>query len=98
MFDNYYPVHRTRNNKKGGGICISIHKKLEFKLRNDIDVFNNETKTCSVEIINSKSRNFVITGIYRALKGDIKVFKNYYTDFLKKKSESRKTVFYGRIS
>ena len=44
MFDNYYPVHRTRNNKKGGGICISIHKKLEFKLRNDIDIFNNEIK------------------------------------------------------
>ena len=98
MFDNYYPVHQTRNNKKGGGICISIHKKLEFKLRNYIDIFNNETKTCSAEIINSKSRNFVVTGIYRAPKGDIKVFKNYCTDFLKEKSESSKTVFYGRIS
>ena len=38
--------------KKGGGICIYIHKQLEFKLRNYF--FNNETETCSVEIINSK--------------------------------------------
>ena len=44
MLDNYYPVHQTRNNKKGGSICIYIHKKLEFKLRNDIDIFNNEIK------------------------------------------------------
>ena len=31
--DNFYSVHQTRNNKKGGGICIYIHKQLEFKLR-----------------------------------------------------------------
>ena len=30
--DNFYSVHQTRNNKKGGGICIYIHKQLEFKL------------------------------------------------------------------
>ena len=91
--DNYYSVHQTRDNKKGGGICIYIHKQLEFKLRNDIDIFNNEIETCSVEIINSKSRNFVVTGVYRPPKGDIKVFKNYCKDFLKKKSGSSKTVF-----
>ena len=49
--DNYYSVHQTRDNKKGGGICIYIHKQLEFKLRNDIDIFSNEIETCSVEII-----------------------------------------------
>ena len=41
--DNYFSVHQTRKNKKGGGICIYIRKYLEFKkLRNDIDIFNNE--------------------------------------------------------
>ena len=79
--------------KKGGGICIYIHKQLEFKLRNDTDIFNSEIKICFVEIINSKSRNVVVTGVYRPPKGDIKVFKNYCKDFLKKKSGSSKTVF-----
>ena len=63
--DNYYSVHQTTDNKKGGDICIYIHKQLDFKLRNDIDIFNNEIETCSVEIINSKSRNVVVTGVYR---------------------------------
>ena len=90
--DNYFSVHQTRKNKKGGGICIYIHKYLEFKLRNDIDIFNNEIETCPVEIINRKSRNFVATGVYRPPKRDIKVFKNYCKDFLKKKSASSKIV------
>ena len=46
--DSSYSVHKTRKNIKGGGICIYIHKKLEFKLRNNIDIFNNEIETCSV--------------------------------------------------
>ena len=49
-------------------------------------------EACSVEIINSKSRNFVVTGGYRRPKGDIKVFENYCKDFIKKKSASSKTV------
>ena len=87
--DNYYSVHQTRKNKKDGGICIYIHKQREFKLRNDTDIFNNEIKTCSVVIINSKSRNFIDTGVCRPPKGDINVFKNHCKDFLKKKSASR---------
>ena len=85
--DNYYSVHQTRKNKKGRGICIYIHKHLEFNLRNDTDNFNNEIETCSVEIVNSKSKNFV--GVYRPPKG----FKNYCKVFLKRKSASSKTVF-----
>ena len=84
-FSNYYSVHQTRNNKKGGGVCIYIRKQLKFKLRNDIDIFNNKIESCSVEIINSKSRNFVGSGVHRLSKGDIKVFKTYSRDFLKKR-------------
>ena len=29
--DNNFSVHQTRKNKKSGGICIYIHKHLEFK-------------------------------------------------------------------
>ena len=89
--DNYYSVHQTRNNKKGSGVSIYIDKQLEFKLRNDIDIFKNEIETCSVEISNSKSRNFVVTGVCRPPKGDIKVLKNYCKYFLQKKSASSKT-------
>ena len=90
---SYYSVHQIRNNKKGGDIWIYIDKQLEFKLRNYTDIFNNKIETYSVEIINSKSRNFVVTGVYRPPKGDIKTFKNYCKDFLKRESASTKTFF-----
>ena len=91
--NNYYSVHQTRNNQKGGGICIYIHKQLEFKLKNDIYIFNNEIETCSVEIISSKSKNFVVIDVCRLSKGDVNVFKNYCKYFLKKKSGGSKIVF-----
>ena len=98
-FDHYYSVHQTRKNKKGDSICIYIHRQLKLKLRNDIDIFNNKTETCSVEIINSKTRDFLVTGVCRPPKGDTVVFKNYCKDFLEKKSASSKTIcLYGRIS
>ena len=36
---NYKAIHQVRNkNCKGGGVCIFIHKTLNFKLRNDLSV------------------------------------------------------------
>ena len=38
LFDleNYNSVHKTRKNKKRGGICFYIHKSIHFKVRNDV--------------------------------------------------------------
>ena len=95
LFDleNYNSVHKTRKNKKGGGICIYIHKSIHFKIRNDVDLFNNEIEAASVEIVNSSLKNFIITGIYRPPKGSIKFFKDYCKELLSKKKTSGKNVF-----
>ena len=50
-------------------------------------------KESFVEILSSKSRNFIVTGVYRSPQGDKKVFENHWKDFLTKKSASSKTVF-----
>ena len=57
--ENYHSLHQTRKYEKGGSICIYINKELEFKLKNYIDIFNDKIETSSVEIVNSKSRNFM---------------------------------------
>ena len=95
LFDleNYNSVHKTRKNKKGGGICIYIHKSIHFKIRNDVDLFNDEIETASVEIVKSNLKNFIITGIYRPPKGNIKFFKDYCKELLSKKKTSGKNVF-----
>ena len=45
ILENYNSVHQTIKNKKGGGICIYIHKSLDFKIRNDIDKFDDDLET-----------------------------------------------------
>ena len=58
---------------------MDIRKSLEFKLRNDTDVFNDEVETFSNEIIYSTSKHFIITiitGVFRPRKVDVKVLKN----------------------
>ena len=84
---------QTRKGKKEGGICIYIHNSLDFKIRNDIDKFDDDLETCSIEIVNSKSKNFIITGIYRPTKSDVKLLKDYCKNLLKKKNTNDKTVF-----
>ena len=91
--ENYNSVHQTRKGKKGGRICIYIHNNLDFKTRNDIDKFDDDLETCSIEIVNSKSKNFITTGIYRPPKSDVKLRKNYCKNLLKKKNTNDKTVF-----
>ena len=91
--ENYNSVHQTRKGKKGGGICIYIHNSLDFKIRNDIDKFDDDLEACSIEIVNSKSKIFIITGIYRPPKSDVKLLKNYCKNLLKKKNTNDKTVF-----
>ena len=54
-----------------------MHKQLEFKLRNDIDTFNDEIETYSIAIIDIKSKNLNVTAIYRAPKEDVNVLKRY---------------------
>ena len=95
LFDleNYNSVHKTRKNKKGLEICIYIHKSIHFKVRNDVHLFNDEIETASVEIVNNNLRNFIITGIYRPPKGNIKFFKGYCKELLSKKKTSGKNVF-----
>ena len=93
ILQNYNSVHQTRKNKKGGRTCIYIHKRVDFKIRNDIDKFDYDLETSSIETVNSKSKNFIITGIYRPPKSDVKELKNYCKNLLKRKNTNGKTVF-----
>ena len=73
---NYSALHKTWKGLLGGGICIYIGKSLKFKVRDDIDIFNE-----SIEILNKKSRNIVITAAYLPPKGHNKLFKDFVKTF-----------------
>ena len=70
-----------------------IHKSLKFNLRDYIDIFNESVETLSIEILNKKSRNIVITAAYRPPKGNSKLFKDFCKDLLDKQETAIKAAF-----
>ena len=82
---NYSALHETGKNRKTGVICTYIQKSLKFNVRDDIDILN---ETLSIESLNKKSRNIVITVAYRPPKGNKKLFKDFCKDFLNKREMS----------
>ena len=53
-----------------------IRNDLNFKLRNDLDKFDSDIETLSIEIENRNSKNIVLSGTYRPPRGNTNSFKN----------------------
>ena len=75
---NYNAVHFGRENKKGGGVCIYVHEKYHYKVRNDLsELGKTTTETVSIEILNKKSKNVLISTCYRPPGHKVKSFKKH---------------------
>ena len=64
LLDGYTPIYNSRKNRDGGGVCLFISKKLNFKIRNDLILNNNDCESLTLEILNGKDKNSLITVIY----------------------------------
>ena len=65
---------------------------MNFNLRSDLDKFDHDIETLSIEIENKKSNNIVISGIYRPPRGNINNFKGHLKKTMSKRSLSNKHV------
>ena len=91
--ENYTSINQVRKHGRGGGICVFIHNSLTFKLRPDLGTNSNEIESLSIEIINKKSKNVVISAHYRQPAGDFKQYKIYLESFFKKMKNSNKAIY-----
>ena len=51
---NYMSKNHVRSDRGGGGVSIYVHKMFDFKVRSDLSINNNDTKSISVEISSNK--------------------------------------------
>ena len=62
----YSLLHRSREGRRGGGVCFYVESKYVFKERDDL-VFSNEyTDTLFIEIDMKHAKNVIIGVVYRA--------------------------------
>ena len=60
----YKLISKEQTNKKGGGVGFLIDEKLIFRVRTELEVFNNNMEQITVEIKGCQE-NIMITSIYR---------------------------------
>ena len=90
----YNSIHQERKNKRGGGVCVFIHKKLLFKQRKNVSISQDSNETICIEIINKNSKNIIVSTCYRPPNGKWKEFKQYLNTFFSTFVKEKKKKFF----
>ena len=87
---NYKSTHHTRGDRKGSGVSIYIHKSLDFTLKPNLGINNNDIESLTIEVLSNKERNTLINALYRPPKGQIEPFENFLNKIFSKIKKSNK--------
>ena len=87
---NYNSTHQAMGDHKGGGVSIYIHKSLDFTVKPDLSINNNDIESLTIEILSDKNRNFLINALYRPPNGQIESFENFLNNTFSKIKKSNK--------
>ena len=87
---NYNSTHQARGDCKGGGISRYIHKTLDFTVKPDLSINNNDIESLAIEILSDKKRNALINAVHRPPNGQIESFENFLNTIFSKIKKSKK--------
>ena len=91
--DGFKFVYKRRDTRVGGGVGIYVSTNLNFKLRPDLNIDDeNIAESLFVEIIRPKG-NTIIGVIYRPPGQNVNLFLDAYNKILDKISLTNKTVY-----
>ena len=90
---NYTSSHQKRSDRNGGRVSIYIHNSLNFKTRSDISTHCRDVDSLTLEMICEKTRNTMVSVLYRPLNGHLEHFENFLTNFFLNTKNSNKTVY-----
>ena len=74
--------HRSPSHKsgRGGGISMYIHDSLNFKYRRELDVNTKNVDSLSIDLISKKSKNTVLSTIYKPPDSKFNAFNTFLKD------------------
>ena len=86
---NGYTLHSQHSKCSAGGVALYVKSTLDYMLRDDLSVIENEYETLWVEIKSSKSQNVLCCCAYRHSNTDVKKFNEYVDQTMHKISISK---------
>ena len=94
---NYTLINEFRKNKKGGGVSLYIADYLKFKRRHDLEYFDSEMESLSIEIEGGMFNlecNLIIGVLYRMPNACVDVFNERMCDVLNIVQKERKICYF----
>ena len=58
-------------------IYIYIHKSLDFTVKPDLSINNNDIESLTIDIFSNNKRNTLINALFRPPNGQIEPFENF---------------------
>jgi len=91
--DGYNFVHKSRENRCGGGVGLYVSSNLNFKLRSDLDFSEpNVAESLFFEIVKPQGKNIVTGVIYRLPNQNVDEFLTMTNELLSKISKENNAL------
>ena len=90
---NYTSYHQKRSDRRGGGVSVYIQNSLDVKTRPDLSANCGDIESLTLEITSEKTRNTIISVVYRPPNGHFEQFENFLTNLFLKTKNSNKNVY-----
>ena len=89
-----YHLHSQPTKSSHGGVVMYVNKHLDYTVRDDLSVIEDEYETLWIEIkTGSKAKNILRCCVYRHPNTDPKKFVDYMDNVFSKLSKANKSVF-----
>ena len=83
-----------KTSKRGGGVLIYIHKRLNCNLRNDLCVSDKDKEILTIETSRENDKNILLSCCYRPPNGDSENLSTFLQNNIIEKSVSEKKIGY----
>ena len=66
----YSLIHKSRDSRRGGGVCLYIDSRFSYEERRDLSFSNEFTDTLFIEIYMEHEKNIIVGVVYKAPNSD----------------------------
>ena len=94
--NNYILVRKDRN-RSGGGVCLYIHSRNNFRIRLDINC-DNQHEIINIEILKPNSKPFGICAFYRPPNCNRNFFESFECIIQTYDQESKELMLIGDLN
>lgn len=76
--EDYDLTYTNRQNKMGGGVALYVHKTIKYSILQSMSIAVDNVMEClTIEIINEKKKNIIISCVYRSPGSSINIFNEW---------------------